>query len=387
MKFLTSALMVICLLGLIFCDRNSNILVSNTPYVLNETALKKLISIEMVNYDSLVVKSSDSNHIANNAIISIELGEKDTGGFEPIQAAVPDYYEDDENYTLDFLIPYKISNLQLRAAYFTVRFILDDNSFFDIDTFALTYKFPYKSAEIFLKTNDITRVNLQDFIILGDKLYFYNLGPTLLREYDMSSSELREILHFGSGDHIAGQSNFLFLDTYHSSIHRYNITEDTLDVHFDLSSITNPNIRGLTVSNNSVYAMFPHSLESESILAQYDFDGSLISTEPLPFRSYYLAIHENIMYSVDYKNSQILRYNLISKLLLPAKAFPAESIEGICIHDNHLYFIDYYKRLISKIDLDSFNSLETLHLIRQQIPKNSRDLKSPARDREQEVNK
>jgi len=88
-----------------------------------------------------------------------------------------------------------------------VRFILDDNSFFDIDTFALTYKFPYKSAEIFLKTNDITRVNLQDFIILGDKLYFYNLGPTLLREYDMSSSELREILHFGSGDHIAGQSS------------------------------------------------------------------------------------------------------------------------------------------------------------------------------------
>jgi len=391
MKLIKIVLILTSFLVSMSCDRNSNILEPNISSILDEISLKKLISIDFVDYDSVVVKNIEGAEISNKIITRIELGEKDTGKFVPNYSTIPNYKEEDESYQLDFSLPLKIYNKHVRAAYFTIRFIFDNNSWVDIDTFALTYKFPYRSTEIFLKTNEITNdlsLHIQDFEILGNKLYFYPLGFTIFYEYDLNSSEFREIMYFGSGDHIAGHSNYIFLDFGHCSIHRFNITEDTLDLQFDLSTFSNPDIRGLDVSNEKVYVMFPGVLSTESFLAQFDFDGSLISKESIPFVSYYLTIYENILYSVDYTNSQIIRYDLNSKTVLPSKTFPAESIDGICIYNDQFYFTDYYKQLISVIDLDLFNSLDLMAGLKRQIPlNNNKALVYPVDDEGQEINK
>ncbi len=339
------------------CEHQQPPLEPGSFFSFNQESLARLIALEMVDYDSLLVKNQPQAEVPEKTISRIELGEKDTGRFVASETVVPDYESKDNSYLINFNLSRKITNKRLRAYFFTLRFFFENNTYTDIDTFVLTYKFPYKSTELFLKTNEFPTsepIKIQDFELTSSKLYFYNLGYTRFFEYDLNSGKLREILGIGSGDHVAGNNDYIFLDFQHYSIHRFNIKKDTVDLRFDLSFLNNPLILGMDMESDTLFVMFAGTDPSESNLARFDVNGNFFYEQTLPFSSIYLSVVNHILYSVDYENNQIIRYDLNTQSLLPGKPFPAESIDGIGIYDNWLYFFDFYKEVIARVDLNEF---------------------------------
>ena len=114
--FLTSALLFFS------CDRENTIFAPAEP-ALDTQALQELISVELVDYDSLVVKNKEGAQLEERVITRIEFGEKD-GEFVSAQVVTPDYSDANGHYAISFSIPVKIYNKKLRAFFFTLRFFL-----------------------------------------------------------------------------------------------------------------------------------------------------------------------------------------------------------------------------------------------------------------------
>lgn len=256
MKTSVKILFVTSVFLFLSCAHEDNIFAPTEPALDTET-LHELISVELVNYDSLVVKNKGGTQLQEMVITRIEFGEKDTGEFVSALAVTPVYSEANGHYSVSFTIPAKIYNKRLTAFFFTIRFFFEYDIYADVDTFIPTYKYPYLSTEIFLETNEIFPGLVQDFEIIGAKFYFVQLGFAILNEYDLNSGQLKELLIHGSGDHITGTADYLFLDFGHDMVWRYNIQSDSIDLKFDLSSINNRRIRGMQVYKGTLYVLFP----------------------------------------------------------------------------------------------------------------------------------
>lgn len=358
----TKFTILLCFTFLLYlsCEKNKGVIGPEPLKYLSFANLKNLVSIELADYDSMIVRSKEEVNLFPGSITRIEMGEWDTGEFDMVGSTTPTFNYEAGRYRFSFVLPHNILNERLRAYYFTLRFFQENDNYVDLDTFALTYKFPYKTTEIFLATDQLHysgygSIYIQDFEFVGRKLYFYNLGPTTLWEYDLQTRELKALLYPWGGDHVAGDSVYLFLDIQHHYVYRYDIKKDTVDIQFNLP-ISTDNIRGIDVSDENVFVMLPGESDENSLLAVYDFQGNLIEEQQIPVVGYYLSVDNNILYTNDYENEQILRYDLLSNTKLLDKPLPAKLNDGMEVYDNKLYFADYYRQMISVMSLSELNS-------------------------------
>ncbi len=127
-----------------------------------------------------------------------------------------------------------------------------------------------------------------------------------LYQYDLVSKELRELVHYGAGDWIAHDSNYVFYEMSSYAIYRYNLVEDTTDLRFDLTALDYTNINGLDVYQHILYALM-HSREPGSqYLALFSLDGILLDTIPYPRFTSYMTIHNDIVYALPWNTSNTL---------------------------------------------------------------------------------
>ncbi len=358
MKIKFIALAGIVLFFFFGCEKDKNSTGPATSTVTDIPKLSSLFTIEFADYDSMVVRSREGIHLMPGSITRIEMGDRDTGEFSVLESVIPSYQEQAGENLFSFTLSHKIANEKLKSYFFTLRFWQGED-FADIDTFALTYKFPYKTTEIFLETNQFSyppfypqqELHVQDFELVGEQLYFYNIGLTYLWKFDLNSGKLEELQQIGSGDHVTGNSTYLFLDLWHSEIHRYDISRDTMDIKFPLPDLKEINIYGLDVYDGQLYAMFQGESSDKSLLAIYDFQGNLLDQQLIPIAGGYLTVQDNILYTIDWRNLRILRYDLSSESTLADIRFPAESTEGIKIYGDKFYFVDYSRQVISVASL------------------------------------
>ncbi len=393
MKIALIALTGFVLLTVFGCERNKNATGPAPTRILSISDLRNLVTIEFADYDSMIIRNSENTTFPPSFISRIEMGQWDTGEYSVIESTVPFYIQREGNSRFSFALSHKITNDKLKAYFFTLRFWQGEEDFVDVDTFALTYKFPYKTTEIFLETDQFFYppdfagwgpFRVQDFELVGNNLYFYSLGPTIVWKCDLTTRQVSFLYDFGGGDHVTGDSTYLFLDLMHHAIYRYDVKKDTMDMQFQLPAPYVDDIRGLGVSDGKLFAMFPGEAEDKSLLVIYDFQGNMLDQQQIPFVGYCLTVQDDILYSSDWVNRRVLRYDLTSQSNLPDLRFPSEEMEGIKIYGDKFYFADYNRQTISVASLAEMISkgIGASPSQTQQLKPNALSAKTPHDDEE-----
>ncbi|MEJ2637662.1 MAG: hypothetical protein P8184_20535 [Calditrichia bacterium] len=346
MKVLPFLSLFFLIILFISCEKEE--ITGQTPVqTLTNEELQKLVSFEFTDYHQFEIKNQPDASVSGKIIQKVEFGEKDTGSFIADTTVQISYSAQGNEYLPQFTFSRSIFREQLRTYFFTLRFFFNDNVYADLDTFVLTYKYPYQSTEMFLDINALAEFsgNIQDFLIMGDDFYGYSFSSVTVFKYNLTSGDYKVLAGFPGGDHIAGNSDFIFLDLEHSNILRYNIQKDTIDLQFFPYPGFDDQMLGMCADNNFLYVMFHPTDSGGEVVKRYTVDGQYSGEFKIPWMGYYLCCADSILYSVDFDGG-IFRYDMRSNLLLPEIPSPAESIDGIFVDNGKLYYADYDKNAI-----------------------------------------
>ena len=215
-----------------------------------------------------------------------------------------------------------------------------------------TANFPQDSAQVFISYDEIFKdtghpdyYTVQDFDLTDSLLFVHPIAAYGLYQYDLVSKELRELVHYGAGDWIAHDSIYVFYELSSYGINRYNLVEDTTDLRFDLTALDYTNINGLDVYQHVLYALMHSQEPGSQYLAIFDLDGNLLDTISYPRFTSYLTIRDDVVYALPWDTTCTLScFNLNTKSFLPDQPFPLESVNGIRIFADKLYYATNYQQ-------------------------------------------
>jgi len=311
------------------------------------------IKIQQIDYDSIYITNADSLYLDSKSISLIYLGHKTANHFIISDSLLPVYSKYNDSHIPNFSFSVKVCPDTL-FYYFTLRFVLFNSSFYDLDTFFVMCKYPYSSAETFLLWQDLNSIigspSVQDFAI-SDSLFFYHpFGADGLYQYDILTKENVQLMMYDSGDFFAFDSNYIFVDIAHSSIYKYQLLNSSyseiINYHANVET-RDYDIAGIAADQGILYVT-----TYNYILDKYDYKGNLLEKGSYPFQTSSLTKYENKLYGIIGQN--IMVYDLDKQIALKSKAGPAKNITSIKIIDKNLYFSDYNRRYIGKVPLAEF---------------------------------
>ncbi len=312
---------------------------------INESVYHQIL-LTQTGYNQIKISNTDNFIISSQKINSIILGEKISGIFSGIDTTKPIYEQSGENYLVKFEFIQQFDSTLLDDTV-TIRYLLNDNSFYEMDTAKVTYKYPYSSTEILVPWDKILisqAIDIQDFDIIDSSVFFHPYGPFGLYEYNLITDNTLLKLNYSSGDHLAASKNYIFCDVDHISISRFNIALDTVDLYKHISSNNSINIYGMCYYNNKLYV-----LTSDGKIIVYNEDLRDLDTITYSFNIVWIAVKDSIVYGNNY--NEISRFNLVTKSFLTSVAFPTSDCEAIKIIEDKLYFTDYDKKIIGYVNL------------------------------------
>jgi len=359
MKKLVPLLFMMLLAVIFSCEKNDNI-VQVKFKKLSLDQLESLVTIENVNYDSVLIRNCDAACLQEPSISEIQIapGNSAPGQFSAADVITPVYSEEDGRYSIQFQSKLKIEDSTSTYQDVTIRFIFADESFEDVLIRHQTYKFPYETTGIAIDLEPFTLATnrkIQDFDIVDDLLYFNVLGAGYLYEFEIHSGNYRELFFSGTVDFVAVDSSFLFYSG-EWFIERYHLESETQDLTFDLSGFDYTTINGIATDDGVLYVIFENEDES-IVLRRFDYSGNLLSTADFGRKTLSATILDNILYTLSFEEEQgICRFDLTSGTFLETRPFPCESIDmGINGDDNKFYYYDYNRNLIASVDLSEFD--------------------------------
>ena len=192
--------------------------------------------------------------------------------------------------------------------------------------------------------------NHQDIAVLGSKLYFHPSAAFGLYEHDLITKSTRELVPYGSGDYIAADSIFVFYDFSHKFVRRYNLSTDTTDLEFPLSS--DVELYGLGVYEHSVF-VYINEFPGGCFLKKYSLDGMLLDSIPYTSAYSYVTIVDSIAYSMNYytqpRSCEITRFDMRSRKYLSSLLSPVRLCGGIKVYEGNLYFCSSFKEFIGAV--------------------------------------
>lgn len=305
------------------------------------------IGIEFTDYDKVRITHQFESPLKSREFQRIGIGILDSTGYREVLSSSSQYDPAYDIFSLAFDFLLSLDSTKITTP-IILRFYRRDSGFIDVDTTIQQYKYPYPNAEIFLTSSIMvwpidSRDHFQDIDRIGNKFYFHPTGPQGLFEYDLNSEITRYLFPYGTGDHIAADSIFVFCDIG-LKIVRYNILADSVD----LTVATFPTlIRGLETYQGSLYAI---TYSSAYAVRKYTYDGALIDSSTISGSVFHLTISNGILYTTDFY-ATIRRFELSTMNVLSSVSGPARNLEGIRIYDDHLYFCDFYKRMVGSVPL------------------------------------
>jgi len=335
--------MIILILVLVFsCERDTNPLKAIPQPSMSD--LNKII-LQQIDYDSLLVKNAEELKLEDKSVHRIIFGEKTSTAFVIKETILPRYSNVDGKFQLNFEFRTAVAPTVLKYK-FTIRFELENSAFIDVDTIHTMINYPYESSRIFYLWDDFLKPSIpdiQDFDVTDSNLFYHPYGPLGLYEYNFPSGINVSLMLYVGGDYISADSIFVTADVEHDAINRFNLQADSVDLMVDLTAYVNY-IMGVEIYKEHIYV-----LSDNNELLKFDLDGNLIETIPYQKWTYSLAIHNDIVYSLE--GAEISRFDLATESFLEGKKVPSGDTETIKIHNNRLYFSDYDRRYIGVMQL------------------------------------
>lgn len=333
--------------------------------VLNDlTPLDQMrLEVKQIGYSEYVV-SPVSRVASPVAIKRIELWcRADSSVFDPSSidsfqtVNFPGYFKQRDQFPIDFSISGSFVRPSSLEETITIRFYSEtDSLIFSLDTTVSTFKYPYTSTETVLagrfyieNSGNYYSGPFQSLTFVGDTLYFVTLGATYIFRYNQLAANATLLLDYGGGDHIASDSNYLFVDFQHSLISRWNTTTG-LDEGFIIDFGPAPYIHGMDIMNGQLVILAGPS-SSERYLIYSDYSGNMTTPSPFQIPGYHLAIRDSILHTRDSNSHRIFRYTF-GHVQLPSYVAPVSRFSGIRFHGNYLYFCDNDRAALGRVPIN-----------------------------------
>lgn len=339
----------------------------------------------LADYDSVVFKNSDDMLLKQKDVKKIIIGEKVDGIFREFDYSgtpeiintrakfntqnrtnifyggtetEPKYTEVGDKFRLEFEISMKVDST-IYIQYFTLRFIMIDDTYIEIDALVNFYKYPYENAEIYLTKEEVESfaVRLQDISVKESKLYFFEGGGGDAGEYDLSSKET-VLYPSGGGDFITTNDSYAFYNSGPEGIFRYNFSEGEMDLSIFINYIDLPIdkeffVAGLAIKENMLYALFNEYETAHPYLVKMDIDFLDISMTDMGSNNtgwpYFLSIYGDIAFCYDYKTLMVNRYDLLANTFLEPILSPTLDLTGMDFYNYRFYYSDWNRKAIFSI--------------------------------------
>lgn len=216
------------------------------------------------------------------------------------------------------------------------------------------FSYPYESTKIVFYFNPVVipkNGGIQDFVYAFPILYYHPFGDNGLYELNLETYQATLLLDYFGGDFIDANSNYIFVDYGHTSIWRYNLSEDSVDVQNDLlGSSGNYLIQGIAVYDSLVYVITSNKLYTLNLNLQ------LLKTIDVP--SYYyssLSYYNGFLYSLIYllgERLHLIKIDPDTGTIVDENLSPALDNYTIKIYSGVLYFIENKQQVLCYTWLD-----------------------------------
>ncbi|HEV8537966.1 MAG TPA: hypothetical protein VGR15_03485, partial [Bacteroidota bacterium] len=328
-RFLDALLLLTLLLS--SCKENTTTVEQGDQHaVLSIDKAARELNIRHVDYGVYTVSNNDAFIIGSQDIETIQIGRIRGGQFVLSDSLTPAYAGTSGRFTVVFASAQVVDTRYLDDTV-SIRYLLTGDTRIEVDTSVAMYKFPYSSTSIFLAFDSIMDPSncidhIQDFDIAGTGLFIHPTGPCGLFHYDLGSKELKTLVNYPGGNFIAYDSIFVFFEVSGISIQRFNIRKDTVDLIFDLRRLEYTNIEGMAASNRMLYVHFSSWRTENRYLSRFSFDGAFIDSITYPRETYFMTIHNNVLYAIsftaDYLHPNLSRFDLTSRTFLQERMYP-----------------------------------------------------------------
>ena len=196
--------------------------------------------------------------------------------------------------------------------------------------------------------------SIQDFYMFGNYIFFLPIGPPTISEYNLISQHFRELFYKDSGTLLTGNDSLLFYSDQFG-ISRFNLTSLNFDLEFDLKAHDIERITGMALDDDNLYTI-AWQLGEEINLISFSLDGEIIDVQNYDRNTWYMAVHDSIIYSLK-STLGISRFDLKQNKFLETMVEPARGTHGIFVKDNYFYYSVPTKSIIAKVPLPDLKIL------------------------------
>lgn len=351
MKHITTVLSILLLVVLFSCEQYPP---EPQPVVPPKDVLRK-IELKQIDYNVLQIQNTDELILSSQSVTRIGAGISVNAEYKELTTTQPAYVKSGGNHELQFKFTMPLDSTKAMMP-FVLRYYFSNGEHADIEQNLPTFKYPFASAlpYVYFSVHSGYIPHFQDIDRIGNTLFYHPLGSEGLYSYDLTTRQSKQVLMYGAGDHIACAPNFVFYDLDHETVRRYNLTTQTTDLVFEYFKDRQTDLYGMAASEGVLYVL-AYKGGSRSIL-RFDYDGKLLETIPFPRTTYYLAAHDGILYSNDYTDKRLVRFNVRTKTFLPSLPIISRLGDGIKVFGNQLYFTDYEKKFVGIVALSEIES-------------------------------
>lgn len=345
---LTNSILSIILLAVVFvsCEKYPT---EPAPSVPSKDILRN-IDLKQIDYNVLQIQSTNDLLLSSTSVKRIGAGKIVQGEYTEIVSTEPSYAKSNGKYSLRFIFTMPLDSTKTMME-FVLRYYFENGEHADIEQNLLTFKYPYNSALPYVNTSIHWNpyMYFQDVDRIGNTLFYHPLGGEGLFSYDLITRQSKRLLLYGAGDHIACATNFVFYEDDHKTVKRYNLSTQTTDLVIPYFKDLQNDLYGMAAADDVLYVLAKKA--GYISLLRFDYSGNLLETMPFLRSTYYLAAHNGILYTNDYVNKEMVRFNVKNKTFLPSKPIVSLTGDGIKIYGNQLYFTDYSKKFIGIVAL------------------------------------
>lgn len=213
----------------------------------------------------------------------------------------------------------------------------------------------YPSLKLFLDADSFLQAGwgAQDIDLNDSALYCRPFGRHGIWRYDFNSHEKKQLFSDGTGNYIALDSTHLYYDVELYKIKRYNLQTGSIDPQFKIRE--RPwSVFGMDMVEDTLYVLWGE-VQDWLFIKKYDRQGAPADSIPYGYRmSFYMTIRSDVLYSVNYTNYTISRFNLSSATFLKPRPWPTGTLpDGIRIyHDLFLLTSFNQQNGIFSVDLN-----------------------------------
>lgn len=201
---------------------------------------------------------------------------------------------------------------------------------------------------------------VQDFDIYGDVLYIWAFYAFGLYEYHLSDGKLIHHGVCGAADCVTADSGRVFWASFGIPIvNSYSL--ETLQSSQFVNKPDHYKMQGIQVYKNRLYVLYA-SLDNspeDNVLDIYSLSGEHIESISYQRETWYMAINQDILYSIYYDTSQdkslislISRFSLATKEFLNDVECPSKICDGIRSYGDYFFFTDLDNKFIGYVSLD-----------------------------------